>query len=127
LALSGQCVDACPQEAVGLDAMLLVRITKQRAKVRRFPPSQNPDIFRQIRVFLATMLGANDLQNWYVGLDMPHDAADLTDREALQLGSTTGRTHMIGGGQLLRPQRPAGTVPAHPCPRPNGWDRSPVG
>jgi hypothetical protein len=58
LALSGQCVDACRQKAVGLDAMLLVRIAKQRAKVRRFPLSQNPDIFRQIRVFLATMLGA---------------------------------------------------------------------
>jgi hypothetical protein len=65
--------------------------------------------------------------NCHVGLDMPHDAADFTDREALQLGSTTGRTHMMGGGQLLRPQWPAGTVPAHPCPRPNGWDRSPVG
>jgi Fe-S oxidoreductase len=47
---SGQCVDACPEKAVGLDAMLLVRIAKQRAinETRQLPAKQDPSYIPRI-------------------------------------------------------------------------------
>jgi ferredoxin len=63
---SGQCVDACPQKAVGLDAMLLVRIAKQRAlnETRQLPAKQDPSYFPRIKTFARLQLSDEELEKW---------------------------------------------------------------
>ena len=63
---SGQCVDACPQKVVGLDAMLLVRIAKQRAinETRQLPAKQDPSYFPRIKTFARLQLSDEELEKW---------------------------------------------------------------
>jgi len=63
---SGQCVDACPQKAVGLDAMLLVRIAKQRAinETRQLPAKQDPSYFPRIKAFARLQLTDEEFEKW---------------------------------------------------------------
>jgi len=63
---SGQCVDACPQKAVGLDAMLLVRIAKQRAinETQQLPVKQDPSYFPRIKAFARLQLSDEELGKW---------------------------------------------------------------
>jgi Fe-S oxidoreductase len=63
---SGQCVDACPQKTVGLDAMLLVRIAKQRAlnETRQLPAKQDPSYFPRIKTFARLQLSDEELEKW---------------------------------------------------------------
>jgi ferredoxin len=63
---SGQCIDACPQKAVGLDAMLLVRIAKQRAinETRQLPAKQDPSYFPRIKAFARLQLSDEELEKW---------------------------------------------------------------
>jgi Fe-S oxidoreductase len=63
---SGQCVDACPQKAVGLDAMLLVRIAKQQAinATRQLPAKQDPTYFPRIKTFARLQLSDEELDKW---------------------------------------------------------------
>jgi len=63
---SGQCVDACPQQAAGLDAMLLVRIAKQRAinDTRQLPAKQDPSYFPRIKTFARLQLSDEELDKW---------------------------------------------------------------
>jgi ferredoxin len=63
---SGQCVDACPQKAVGLDAMLLVRIAKQRAinETRQLPTTQDPSYFPRIKTFARLQLSDEEREKW---------------------------------------------------------------
>ena len=63
---SGQCVDACPQKAMGLDAMLLVRIAKQRAinETRQLSAKQDPSYFPRIKAFARLQLSDEELEKW---------------------------------------------------------------
>ena len=63
---SGQCVDACPQKAAGLDAMLLVRIAKQSAlnATRQLPAKQDPSYFPRIKTFARLQLSDEELDKW---------------------------------------------------------------
>jgi len=63
---SGQCVDACPQKAAGLDAMLLVRIAKQRAinDTRQLPSKADPSYFPRIKTFARLQLSDEELDKW---------------------------------------------------------------
>jgi ferredoxin len=63
---SGQCVDACPQKAAGLDAMLLVRIARQRAinDTRQLPAKQDPSYFPRIKTFARLQLSDEELEQW---------------------------------------------------------------
>jgi len=63
---SGQCVGACPQKTVGLDAMLLVRIAKQRAinETRQLPAKQDPSYFPRIKTFARLQLSDEELDKW---------------------------------------------------------------
>ena len=63
---SGQCVDACPQKAAGLDAMLLVRIAKQRAinDTRQLKAKQDPTYFPRIKTFARLQLTDEELAKW---------------------------------------------------------------
>jgi hypothetical protein len=63
---SGQCVGACPQRSAGLDAMLLVRIAKQRALngTRQLPVKQDPTYFPRLKVFARLQLSDEELAKW---------------------------------------------------------------
>ncbi|MES5485323.1 (Fe-S)-binding protein [Bradyrhizobium sp. INPA03-11B] len=63
---SGQCVDACPQKAAGLDAMLLIRIAKQRAinDTRQLRAKQDPSYFPRIKTFARLQLSDEELETW---------------------------------------------------------------
>jgi Fe-S oxidoreductase len=63
---SGQCVEACPQRSAGLDAMLLVRIAKQRAlnDTRQLPVKQDPTYFPRLKVFARLQLSDEELAKW---------------------------------------------------------------
>jgi ferredoxin len=63
---SGQCVDACPQKSAGLDAMLLIRIAKQRAinETRQLPAKQDPSYFPRIKTFARLQLSDKELEEW---------------------------------------------------------------
>ena len=80
---SGQCVDACPQKAVGLDAMLLVRIAKQRAinETRQLPAKQDPSYFPRIKTFARLQ---------------------LTDQEACHVAMSDDRVTFWFGCNMLR-------------------------
>jgi Fe-S oxidoreductase len=63
---SGQCVAACPERARGLDAMLLVRIARQRAinDTRQFPAKQDPTLFPRVKTFARLQLSDEELAKW---------------------------------------------------------------
>lgn len=63
---SGLCVAACPEKSAGLDAMLLVRIAKQRAvnDTRQLPAKQDPTFFPRIKTFAQLQLSDEELARW---------------------------------------------------------------
>jgi Fe-S oxidoreductase len=63
---SGQCVAACPERARGLDAMLLVRIARQRAinDTRQVPAKQDPTLFPRVKTFARLQLSDEELAKW---------------------------------------------------------------
>ena len=63
---SGQCVAACPEKDSGLDAMLLVRIAKQRAlnDTHQIPAKQDPTLFPRVKIFARLQLSDEELDKW---------------------------------------------------------------
>ncbi|SEC57360.1 4Fe-4S dicluster domain-containing protein [Rhizobiales bacterium GAS191] len=63
---SGLCVAACPERSAGLDAMLLVRIAKQRAlnDTHQLPVKQDPTYFPRIKIFARLQLSDEELAKW---------------------------------------------------------------
>ena len=66
-AKSGLCVDACPEKANGLDAMLLVRVAKQRALVETKQLSAKRDLttFPRVKTFARLQLTDKELDEWF--------------------------------------------------------------
>ncbi len=65
-ARSGLCVAACPQKDRGLNAMLLVRIAKQRAinETHQLKPKQDPTLFPRVKIFARLQLSDEELAKW---------------------------------------------------------------
>lgn len=65
-AKSGLCVAACPERAAGLDAMLLVRLAKQRAlnATRQLPAKQDPTLFPRVKIFARLQLSEEEQAKW---------------------------------------------------------------
>jgi ferredoxin len=65
-AKSGLCIASCPERSSGLDAMLLVRIAKQRAlnETRQLPIKQDPTYFPRIKAFARLQLTDEELAKW---------------------------------------------------------------
>jgi Fe-S oxidoreductase len=65
-ARSGLCVPACPERSSGLDAMLLVRVAKQRAlnATYQLPAKQDPTYFPRIKTFARLQLTDEELAKW---------------------------------------------------------------
>jgi Na+-translocating ferredoxin:NAD+ oxidoreductase RnfC subunit len=65
-AKSGLCVAACPERSSGLDAMLLVRIAKQRAlnETHQLPVKHDPTYFPRIKAFARLQLTDEELAQW---------------------------------------------------------------
>lgn len=65
-AKSGLCVDACPEKSRGLDAMLLVRIAKQRALVdtKQLAGKRDPTTFPRVKIFARLQLTDEELKAW---------------------------------------------------------------
>jgi Fe-S oxidoreductase len=63
---SGLCVAACPEKDAGLDAMLLVRIAKQRAlnDTRQLPAKQDPTAFPRVKTYARLQLSDEELAKW---------------------------------------------------------------
>jgi Fe-S oxidoreductase len=63
---SGLCVAACPESSSGLDAMLLVRIAKQRAlnDTGQLPVKQDPTYFPRLKVYARLQLSDEELAKW---------------------------------------------------------------
>ena len=63
---SGLCVAACPESSAGLDAMLLIRIAKQRAlnDTKQLPVKQDPTYFPRLKVFARLQLSDDELAKW---------------------------------------------------------------
>ncbi len=63
---SGLCVDACPEKAKGLDAMLLVRIARQRAinDTKQLKPKGDPTAFPRVKTFARLQLTDEELKRW---------------------------------------------------------------
>ncbi len=63
---SGLCVAACPEGSAGLNAMLLVRIAKQRAlnDTRQLPAKQDPTMFPRVKIFARLQLSDEELAKW---------------------------------------------------------------
>jgi Fe-S oxidoreductase len=63
---SGLCVAACPERSAGLDAMLLVRIAKQRAlnDTHQLPAKQDPSYFPRIKIYARLQLSDEELVKW---------------------------------------------------------------
>lgn len=63
---SGLCVAACPERSAGLDAMLLVRIAKQRAlnNTKQIPVKQDPAYFPRLKVYARLQLSDDELAKW---------------------------------------------------------------
>ncbi len=63
---SGVCVTACPEQEKGLNAMLLVRIAKQRAinETRQLAPRQDPLLFPRVKIFARLQLTDEELAKW---------------------------------------------------------------
>jgi ferredoxin len=65
-AKSGLCVTACPQRSAGLDAMLLIRIAKQRAlnDTRQLEAKHDPIMFPRVKIFARLQLSDEELARW---------------------------------------------------------------
>jgi Fe-S oxidoreductase len=65
-AKSGLCVEACPQKQAGLDAMLLVRIAKQRAlnDTGQMAAKHDPTLFPRVKIFARLQLSDEELDRW---------------------------------------------------------------
>ena len=63
---SGTCVAACPEQASGLNAMLLVRIARQQAinVTRQMPPKSDANAFPRVKVFARLQLTDEELAKW---------------------------------------------------------------
>ena len=63
---SGLCVAACPEKDAGLNAMLLVRVAKQRAlnETRQLPAKQDPTMFPRVKIFARLQLSDQELAKW---------------------------------------------------------------
>ena len=63
---SGLCVNACPQRDAGLDAMLLIRIAKQRAlnDTLQLPAKNDPTLFPRVKIFARLQLSDEELAKW---------------------------------------------------------------
>lgn len=63
---SGLCVAACPERSAGLDAMLLIRIAKQRAlnDTKQLPVKQDPTYFPRLKTFARLQLSDEELSKW---------------------------------------------------------------
>jgi ferredoxin len=63
---SGLCVAACPEKDAGLNAMLLVRVAKQRAlnETRQIPAKQDPTLFPRVKIFARLQLSDEELAKW---------------------------------------------------------------
>jgi ferredoxin len=63
---SGLCVAACPEQDKGLDAMLLVRISRQRAinETRQLKPKQDQALFPRVKIFARLQLSDEELEKW---------------------------------------------------------------
>jgi len=63
---SGLCVSACPQRDAGLDAMLLIRIAKQRAlnDTHQLPAKNDPTLFPRVKIFARLQLSDEELAKW---------------------------------------------------------------
>lgn len=65
-AKSGLCVSACPEKAAGLDAMLLVRISRQRAinDSKQVSIKPDPALFPRVKIFARLQLSDEELGKW---------------------------------------------------------------
>jgi hypothetical protein len=65
-ARSGLCVPTCPERSSGLDAMLLVRVAKQRAinATHQRPAKHDPTYFPRIKTFARLQLTDEELARW---------------------------------------------------------------
>jgi ferredoxin len=64
-AKSGLCVSACPEQAAGLDAMLLVRVAKQRAlNDTRQLQARNDPVFPRVKAFARLQLTDEEQERW---------------------------------------------------------------
>jgi len=65
-AKSGLCVAVCPERSSGLDAMLFVRIAKQRAlnETRQLSVKHDPTYFPRIKAFARLQLTDEELEEW---------------------------------------------------------------
>ena len=65
-ARSGLCVAACPEREKGLDAMLLVRIAKQRSinDTRQLAPKADAHAFPRVKTFARLQLTDEELDRW---------------------------------------------------------------
>lgn len=63
---SGLCVAACPERHKGLNAMLLVRIARQRAlnNTHQLPAKQDPTFFPRVKTFARLQLSDEELGKW---------------------------------------------------------------
>lgn len=63
---SGLCVSACPERDKGLDAMLLVRIARQRAinDTRQLKGKHDPTAFPRVKTFARLALTDDELKRW---------------------------------------------------------------
>jgi Fe-S oxidoreductase len=63
---SGLCVKACPEREKGLDAMLLVRIAKQRAinETGQLPAKHDAHAFPRVKTFARLQLSDEELDRW---------------------------------------------------------------
>lgn len=63
---SGLCVSACPEAANGLDAMLLVRIAKQRAinDTGQLAAKHDAHAFPRVKTFARLQLTDEELAKW---------------------------------------------------------------
>jgi Fe-S oxidoreductase len=65
-AKSGLCVSACPEKAAGLNAMLLVRIARQRAinDTKQVSIKPDPALFPRVKIFARLQLTDEELGKW---------------------------------------------------------------
>lgn len=65
-ARSGLCVSACPEHGQGLDAMLLVRVAKQRAinDTGQLDGKRDAYAFPRVKTFARLQLTDEELQRW---------------------------------------------------------------
>jgi len=65
-AKSGRCRSACPEQAAGLDAMLLIRIARQHALnvTGQLPAKRDAAAFPRVKTFARLQLTDEELAKW---------------------------------------------------------------